>query len=43
MHEIKVDGFRMAARIDNGRVQLLTWTGLDWTAKYLSAAATPRN
>jgi ATP-dependent DNA ligase len=25
-HEIKLDGFRMAARIDNGRVQLLTRT-----------------
>jgi bifunctional non-homologous end joining protein LigD len=36
---IKLDGFRMAARIDNGRVQLLTRTGLDWTAKYPSAAA----
>jgi ATP-dependent DNA ligase len=34
VHEIKLDGFRMAARIDNGRVQLLTRTGLDWTAKY---------
>ena len=33
LHEIKLDGFRMAARIDNGRVQLLTRTGLDWTAK----------
>jgi bifunctional non-homologous end joining protein LigD len=31
LHEIKLDGFRMAARIDNGRVQLLTRTGLDWT------------
>src|ERR1700722_3273142 len=29
----------MAARIDNGRVQLLTRTGLDWTAKYPSAVA----
>jgi ATP-dependent DNA ligase len=29
----------MAARIDNGRVQLLTRTGLDWTAKYPSAIA----
>jgi ATP-dependent DNA ligase len=29
----------MAARIDNGRVQPLTRTGLDWTAKYPSAAA----
>jgi ATP-dependent DNA ligase len=24
----------MAARIDNGRVQLLTRIGLDWTDKY---------
>src|ERR1700729_2701931 len=37
VHEIKLDGFRMAARIDNGRVQLLTRTGLDWTNKYPSA------
>jgi bifunctional non-homologous end joining protein LigD len=29
----------MAARIDNGRVQLLTRTGLEWTAKYPSAIA----
>jgi bifunctional non-homologous end joining protein LigD len=27
VHEIKLDGYRMAARIDNGRVQLLTRTG----------------
>jgi ATP-dependent DNA ligase len=27
LHEIKLDGYRMAARIDNGRVQLLTRTG----------------
>ena len=37
LHEIKLDGYRMAARIDNGRVQLLTRTGLDWTEKYPSA------
>ena len=37
LHEIKLDGFRMAARIDNGRVQLLTRTGLDWSEKYPSA------
>jgi bifunctional non-homologous end joining protein LigD len=37
VHEIKLDGFRMAARIDNGRVQLLTRTGLDWTGRYPSA------
>ena len=35
VHEVKLDGFRMAARIDNGRVQLLTRTGLDWTGKYI--------
>jgi DNA ligase D-like protein (predicted ligase) len=38
VHEIKLDGFRMAARIYSGRVQLLTRTGLDWTGKYPSAA-----
>jgi bifunctional non-homologous end joining protein LigD len=43
VHEIKLDGFRMAARIDNGRVQLLTRTGLDWTAKYPSAIAALEN
>jgi bifunctional non-homologous end joining protein LigD len=37
VHEIKIDGYRMAARIVDGRVQLLTRTGLDWTAKYPSA------
>src|SRR6516165_1940619 len=39
VHEIKLDGFHMAARIDNGRVQLLTRTGLDWTGKYPSVIA----
>ena len=29
----------MAARIENGRAQLLTHTGLDWTDKYPSAVA----
>jgi ATP-dependent DNA ligase len=41
--EIKLDGYRMAARIDNGRAQLLTRTGLDWTAKYPSAIAALAN
>jgi len=39
IHEIKFDGYRMAARIDRGRVQLLTRSGLDWTAKYPATAA----
>jgi bifunctional non-homologous end joining protein LigD len=33
----------MAARIDNGRVQLLTRTRLDWTDKYPSAVAALAN
>src|ERR1700733_10952712 len=43
VHEIKLDGFRMAARIDNRRVQLLPRTGLDWTNKYPSAIAALAN
>jgi ATP-dependent DNA ligase len=35
LHETKLDGYRMAAGIDNGRVQ--PRTGLDWTDKYPSA------
>jgi DNA ligase D-like protein (predicted ligase) len=37
LHEIKLDGFRMAARIERGQAKLLTRTGLDWSAKYPSA------
>ena len=36
LHEIKLNGFRMAARIERGQVQLLTRTGLDWSDKYPS-------
>jgi ATP-dependent DNA ligase len=43
VHEIKLDGYRMAARIDNGRAQLLTRTGLNWTNKYPDAAAALAN
>jgi bifunctional non-homologous end joining protein LigD len=43
LHEIKLDGFRRAARTDNGCAQLLTRTGLDWTAKYPSAVAALAN
>jgi DNA ligase D-like protein (predicted ligase) len=39
VHEVKFDGYRMAARIDRGKVQLLTRSGLDWTAKYPATAA----
>jgi hypothetical protein len=43
LHEIKLDGYRMAARVDNGRVQLLTRTGLDWSNKYPNAIASLAN
>jgi bifunctional non-homologous end joining protein LigD len=39
LHEIKYDGYRMHARLDRGRAQLLTRSGLDWTHKYPSVAA----
>jgi DNA ligase D-like protein (predicted ligase) len=39
VHEIKFDGYRIVARIDQGAVQLLTRSGLDWTAKYPATAA----
>ncbi|MET0429993.1 MAG: DNA ligase D, partial [Microvirga sp.] len=34
VHEIKLDGYRMQARIDGGRVQLLTRKGLDWSDRF---------
>ena len=34
LHEIKFDGYRMHARLDAGRVQVLTRQGNDWTNKY---------
>jgi bifunctional non-homologous end joining protein LigD len=38
VHEIKLDGYRLQARIANGSVQLLTRKGLDWTARFPSIA-----
>src|SRR5580704_2839015 len=38
LHEIKLDGYRMAARLDNVDVRLLTRTGIDWTDKYPAIA-----
>jgi bifunctional non-homologous end joining protein LigD len=34
LHEIKFDGYRIQARIEAGRVKLLTRSGLDWTGKF---------
>jgi bifunctional non-homologous end joining protein LigD len=33
-HEIKFDGYRLQARIENGEIQLLTRSGLDWTERF---------
>jgi len=37
-HEIKFDGYRMHARLDAGRPQILTRRGNDWTDKYPAIA-----
>src|SRR5690349_8087345 len=34
LHELKLDGYRMHARLDAGRVKILTRRGNDWTDKY---------
>jgi ATP-dependent DNA ligase len=34
LHELKFDGYRMHARLDAGRVQILTRRGNNWTDKY---------
>lgn len=39
LHELKLDGYRIQARIDNGKIQLLTRKGLDWTHRMRSLAA----
>src|SRR5271165_6726584 len=34
LHEIKYDGYRLFARIEHGKVRLITRNGLDWTTKF---------
>ncbi|MGE0279074.1 MAG: non-homologous end-joining DNA ligase [Rhizobiaceae bacterium] len=34
LHEIKLDGYRMHARLEDGAVRILTRRGNDWTDKY---------
>src|SRR5690348_7336621 len=34
LHEVKLDGYRMLARIDGKRIRLLTRRGNDWTEKF---------
>jgi bifunctional non-homologous end joining protein LigD len=39
VHEVKFDGYRIQARLDHGKVRLLTRKGLDWTAKFPNVEA----
>jgi len=34
LHEIKIDGYRVGARIEHGKVRLLTRHANDWTARF---------
>lgn len=34
LHEIKYDGYRLQSRLRDGKVQLITRNGKDWTAKF---------
>ncbi|MEP9379558.1 DNA ligase D [Aquabacter sp. CN5-332] len=39
LHEIKFDGYRLQPRIEDGRVQLITRGGLDWTSRFGTAVS----
>ena len=39
LHEIKYDGYRIQARLDHGKVRLLTRKNLDWTHRFKPIAA----
>jgi bifunctional non-homologous end joining protein LigD len=38
IHEIKFDGYRIVARVDGGRVRLLSRNGNDWTTRFQGVA-----
>ena len=38
LHEIKYDGYRIAARVDDGGVRLFSRNGLDWTERFPAVA-----
>jgi bifunctional non-homologous end joining protein LigD len=38
VHEVKFDGYRMGARIEDGTVKLITRSGLDWTRRFPTIA-----
>ena len=39
LHEIKHDGFRMIARRDSDRVQLISRRGIDWKSRFQAIVA----
>jgi bifunctional non-homologous end joining protein LigD len=39
VHEIKLDGYRTAARLQGGEARMLTRSGLDWTPRFRPIAA----
>jgi len=43
IHEIKFDGYRIQARIENGEVTLKTRKGLNWTTKYPAISTSAAN
>jgi bifunctional non-homologous end joining protein LigD len=38
VHEVKFDGYRIQARVENGRAVLRTRTGLNWTSRFDAVA-----
>jgi bifunctional non-homologous end joining protein LigD len=39
VHEVKLDGYRIQAHLNDGRVTLYTRSGLDWTKRFPTIAA----
>lgn len=39
LHEVKFDGYRLQAHLQNGKVRLFTRTGQDWTEKFAPLVA----
>src|SRR6266446_7551180 len=39
VHEVKLDGYRVQAHLQDGRVTLYTRSGLDWTKRFPTIAA----
>jgi bifunctional non-homologous end joining protein LigD len=42
LHEIKLDGYRVQLRVQNGKARIRTRTGLDWTEQFAAIAKAAR-